>query len=148
MNARWLALALLVIAPQSIAASVALQVSGEQATAAIVRAHLERELGAIDGLSVVAGDAPANYLMDVIAIDARNTQGERTGIAVSVVVFRSFDNTALLELVSVRTRRQAESLTARLQLFETHWLEMGAVADLEQMCKAVAAGFDSKVLRH
>jgi len=123
---------------------VKVDVTAPENIKALVTSYLNRELRSLSDVELVAENA--EWEVHVLVMEPKLISGSKIGIALSTVVIQRFDNRLLGSFFEPKHKDFGLSLTSGLSWFSDNWLNLGSVDDLQTICKAIIALFDTKYL--
>ena len=125
---------------------VALRIAGEENIKNQIESFISRELRSL-GDVVITTDDP-RWLFFISAINIPAQDGSVYGIAVSSMVFKFFDNTFILDLVSSDLAEFVALITSGLYEkivdFNMHLIPSD---NIDEICKEIVTNFDINVLK-
>lgn len=134
--------------PFPFTARIKLEVSGDDATAAIAKSYLSRELRRLDGI-VVTDDDP-RYHLSVIVMETSSQGGYTTGYALSSVglsLWQKSSFESLMEAARVSdTQKSLLHMLANESTVVHHLLQTGPSDSLETLCARLVGAFDTSAM--
>lgn len=124
---------------------VRVSVSANENIKGLITSYINRELRSLRDVEIV--DKDPRWLLEVVAVEISTKGGYKSGVALSVVVLKKFDNSYLKSRMRETYEKDlAVLLTSDLYAVPNHWLRVGSHDDLRSICDGIVADFDTKHL--
>ena len=123
---------------------VQVSVSASDSIKGKIESYLSRELRSLGDI-VVTDDNP-RWLLSIVALESESKGGYKTGVDLSVVILKPFNNQLLIDNAPEKSKEAISFLTSSLYSYSDHWLLMGAPEELRSICNRIIADFDSRYL--
>jgi len=125
-------------------AKVKVAISAAENLKGPVSSYLNRELRSLNDVEIV--DDNSEWNINVIAMDLQTIGGYKSGVALSAVIFDSFDNKLLLDWFQPKFKEIGANLTSGLSYHPDLLLKVGSADHLQELCKAIVVDFDAQIL--
>jgi hypothetical protein len=127
-------------------ARVSVSVSADKNIQGQIESYITRELRSL-GDVIVTDDNP-RWTLSIIALTTANVRGQKTGIAMSIVILEPFCcSEYVANQVPEDVKVSISLLTMGLYGYSDHWLRICSPEDMRSLCTGIVADFDSKHLK-
>jgi hypothetical protein len=125
-------------------ARVTVEVSATENIKGLIHSFLTRELRSLEDVLIV--DEDPDYKLEVAAVELTSNKGQKTGVALSILILMPFDSELFTPLLEAKYKESSELITTNLYNLNKHWLRVGSDDDLRKICQKIVADFDSQHL--
>ena len=123
---------------------VKLSITADETIKGAIGSYLRRELRSFTDVEIVE-DKPV-WIINVVALETINKAGHKTGVALSTIILRPFQNQYLSSYFEPSKKELGLHMTSGLSQAYGPYLHIGPEDDLEKICKSVVTRFDSQFL--
>ena len=125
---------------------VKLIISGSENLRILVGNHMHSIFRCINDIEIT--DSAPDYVLEVICGDIRTRDGYLVGAAISVLINKPFYYEQVENMISTNYRNidAIIDMLGGLNKSENHYLHVGSISSLEQMCATVVRDFEQGVL--
>jgi len=130
---------------QPFSSKVFISVSGEDNIKDEVESYISQELISLG--DIIVTDKEPDWIIEIIAIEVKTKSGPKSGVDLSIVLLKPFNNQIIVNLVSKESKEWVSSQTSDLYRISRHWIEIGAPEDLRSICNDIVADFNSHYIQ-
>jgi len=146
-----LSLLAIAISPQAYSAEnklkfrVVVFVSADESIKGIIESYLSRELTSLG--DVILSKEEYEYDLSVLVMKLHNKDGRETGIVLSDIIHKKFDNQFISFMFNEENKKLGLKWTDGLYYYPKLSVRTGSKNDLQSICQAIIADFDSSILQ-
>ena len=107
----------------------------------LVTSYINRELRSLRDVEIVYRDP--EWKLSIVALEISTKSGYKTGVGLSTVVLRRFDNQSLVSLLPENSRGFVRLGTSNLYDDFDHWINIDSDDNLREICNKIVANFDA-----
>ena len=133
---------------QPFSGRVSVSVSANDNIKGKIESYISRELRSLGDI-IVTDDNP-RWILRIVALESTTKGGYKSGIDISVVILKPFNNDLIISIISQvdeKSKEVVSLLTSNLYSFSDHSLRVGAPEDLRSICSGIVADFDTQHIK-